>query len=240
MTNDKNILVLGDGLLGSEIVKQTGWDCLSRKKDGFDAEKFNLVYMNKMLGDKQGYYTDIVNCIAYTNTRDDSKDKHWKLNYLFASNLANYCTFYHKKFIHISTDYVYANSKPFAKETDALNAPANWYGYSKLLGDGIVQLFSGKYLLIRETHKPNPYPHEYAWADLIGNFDYVDVIAKIIIDLIKGNAEGVYNVGTELKTLYDLAKKTNPNVKIDTTLNTTNRPTDTTMNLDKLKEFYEV
>ena len=30
------IVVLGDGLLGSEIVKQTGWDYISRKKDGFD------------------------------------------------------------------------------------------------------------------------------------------------------------------------------------------------------------
>ena len=29
---DKKILVLGDGLLGSELVKQTGWDYVSRKK----------------------------------------------------------------------------------------------------------------------------------------------------------------------------------------------------------------
>jgi len=38
------VVVLGDGLLGSEIVKQTGWDCLSRKKDKFDithSENFN-------------------------------------------------------------------------------------------------------------------------------------------------------------------------------------------------------
>lgn len=31
---EKNIkpLVLGDGLLGTELVKQTGWDYISRKK----------------------------------------------------------------------------------------------------------------------------------------------------------------------------------------------------------------
>ena len=183
---DKQILILGDGLLGSELHKQTGWDYLSRKKDGFDAGNFNLAYMSKVLGHKIRYYTDIVNCIGHTDTRDDAKELHWKLNYLFPSNLANYCTFYNKKLIHISTDYVYAYSKSFAKETDALGAPANWYGYSKLLGDAVVQLFSGRYLVLRETHKPNPYPYEYAWADLIGNFDYVDVIAKIIINLIEG------------------------------------------------------
>mgnify|MGYP003121849538 FL=1 len=33
---DNKILVLGDGLLGSEIVKQSGWDYISRKKDDVD------------------------------------------------------------------------------------------------------------------------------------------------------------------------------------------------------------
>ena len=31
-----NIVVLGDGLLGTEIVKQTKWSYLSRKKDNID------------------------------------------------------------------------------------------------------------------------------------------------------------------------------------------------------------
>ena len=32
------VLVLGDGLLGSELVKQSGWEYMSRKKDGFDID----------------------------------------------------------------------------------------------------------------------------------------------------------------------------------------------------------
>ena len=31
-----NKLILGYGLLGSELVKKTGWDYISRKKDGFN------------------------------------------------------------------------------------------------------------------------------------------------------------------------------------------------------------
>ena len=31
-----SIVVLGDGLLGSELIKQSGWDYISRKKDNFD------------------------------------------------------------------------------------------------------------------------------------------------------------------------------------------------------------
>jgi dTDP-4-dehydrorhamnose reductase len=30
------VLVLGDGKLGSEIINQTNWNYISRKKDGFD------------------------------------------------------------------------------------------------------------------------------------------------------------------------------------------------------------
>ena len=36
MLNQNNIAILGDGLLGSEIHSQTGWDLISRKKDGLD------------------------------------------------------------------------------------------------------------------------------------------------------------------------------------------------------------
>ena len=37
------ILVLGDGLLGSEIVKQSNWDCFSRKRTNFDIDKIEKI-----------------------------------------------------------------------------------------------------------------------------------------------------------------------------------------------------
>ena len=36
-----NKLILGDGLLGSELVKQTKWDCISRIKDNIDFDDIN-------------------------------------------------------------------------------------------------------------------------------------------------------------------------------------------------------
>jgi len=48
---------------------------------------------------------------------------------------------------------------------------------------------------------------------LYGNFDYVDVIASGIISLVNKNATGLYNVGTEIKSIYDLAMETRPDVK---------------------------
>ena len=36
----KTILILGDGLLGSEIIKQSNWEYISRSKDNFDVKNF--------------------------------------------------------------------------------------------------------------------------------------------------------------------------------------------------------
>ena len=57
-----NKLILGDGLLGSELVKQTGWDYISRKKDMMDLK--DIVYFIKDVE----RYDEIINCIAHTDT----------------------------------------------------------------------------------------------------------------------------------------------------------------------------
>ena len=91
---------------------------------------------------------------------------------------------------------------------------------------------SDKHLIIRETHKPTPFPYKEAWVDQIGNFDYVNKITPLIIKLIEQNCKGIYNVGTEVKSIYDLALKTK-------TVSPINKPSiapsNTTMNLNKLQ-----
>lgn len=46
----------------------------------------------------------------------------------------------------------------------------------------------------------------------MGNFDYVDVIAKQMIELVGEERKGVWNIGTEYKSIYDLAKQTVPDI----------------------------
>ena len=200
-----NVLVLGDGILGSKIIEQTNWDYISRKKDGFDireAHQFNFVN-----------YKTIVNCIAYTNTYSNDKTLNWDINYKAVTNLVDYCNQHDLKLVHISTDYVYTNSINEASENDIPIHGNNWYSYTKLLADAYVELRSKDYLIIRESHKIKPFPYENAWIDIVGNFDYVDVISDLIIKLIKNNSKGIINVGTELKTILQLAQLSNKNVK---------------------------
>ncbi len=218
------VLVLGDGLLGGEIARQMpDWDVQSRKLTGFDI--------------KRSWYLDcdiVVNCIGCTKTYTTNRDEHWNLNYVFVNKLIKYCNEYNLKLVHISTDYIYTGSDDEASETDVPVHCKNWYGYTKLLGDGLVQLLSNDYLLIRCSHKPTPFPYDKAWHNQIGNFDYVNIIADKIIRLIRLEESGIYNVGTEVKSMYELACQTKPDV--DEGWKPREVPENVTMNVEKLNK----
>ena len=71
-----------------------------------------------------------------------------------------------------------------------------------------------------------------AWSNQTTNGDYVTVIADLIIKLVNKNSSGVYNVGTEEKTWFNLTKqefKTNPIPRPEIA------PFDISMNINKMK-----
>lgn len=220
------ILVLGDGLLGKEIVKQTSWEFVSRKKTNFDIKNLENSIPNG--------YNVIINCIANTNTYSDDRDSHWELNYKFVHDLITYCNLNNIKLVHISTDYVYTGSIENSSENDVPVHCNNWYGYTKLLGDSLVQLLSNDYIVFRCGHKPNPFPYDNGWVDQIGNFDYVDVISQLIIEGVNNNLSGVYNIGTEKKSIYDLAAKTKNVTPVNSPPNV---PKNITMTIEKFRNI---
>jgi len=231
------VLIIGNGLLGSELQKQTGWDIVSREADGFDITNKDTYYLMTEIfhGVAQAMpYDVIINCIANTDTYSNDKQLHWDVNYKGTSDLVEFCNRWKVKLVHISTDYVYANSEDMASEESVPVHCNNWYGYTKLLSDGYVQLKSEDYMLIRCTHKPTPFQYEKAWIDQVGNFDYVNNIAEIIIKLVNKNCNGVYNVGTDLKTMYELSSKTRDGV---TPICKPNHvPNNLSMDLSKMKK----
>jgi len=229
MEFNKKVIILGDGLLGGEIHNQTNWDVLSRKQTNFD-----ITNLDKSIP-KDVKIDIIINCIASTDTYSKDRKSNWDVNFVFVSELIKYCNSNSIKLVHISTDYVYSQSVENASENDVPVHCNNWYGYTKLLGDGLVQLEANEHLLIRCTHKPKPFPYEKAWVDQVGNFDYVDVIASKIIKLIEKNANGLYNLGTETKTMYELASKTNT---VEPIKAPTHVPHNTSMNISKMETFF--
>jgi len=224
-----NVIVLGDGLLGKEITKQSGWDYVSRKKDSLDFRNIKTWGPSVLID-----YDIIVNCIAFTKTYEDNRKDSWDINVKALNDLIDFCVENNKKLIHISTDYIYTNSITKASEEDVPAHLPTWYGYTKLVGDAIVQLRMENYILCRLSHKPNPFPYESAWDDIKTNCDYVDVISNMVIKLIEKNAKGVFNVGTDEKSIYDLALRTK---KVGRSKKPDIVPYDTTMNLTKIKNI---
>jgi dTDP-4-dehydrorhamnose reductase len=224
-------IILGDGLLGGYLIEKTQWDFISRKKDGIDFSDLNS-YSSMLEG-----YDIVINCIANTNTYSDDRDSHWKINYEGVANLIDFCNDRGKKIVHISTDYIYSFSKENASEEDVPVHSRNWYGYTKILGEGYVLLRSKDYLIIRATQKKSPFTYPKAYINQVGNFDYVNRIGDLIIELVKLNASGIYNVGTERKSMYELALQTNDKVIATMDLFDPTTPTDLSMNLTKLNTF---
>jgi len=115
--------------------------------------------------------------------------------------------------------------------------PINFYALTKLAGEAYV----GKEdLIIRTSFKPSEWKYAKAFSDLFTSADYIDIIADKISFLIAKNAKGIYNVGTERKSIYELAKQRNPIVQSMSKNEIVNvqLPTDISMNLDKYNEFY--
>ena len=102
------VLILGDGLLGGEIARQTNWDYISRKKDNLNISDPSSWNFND--------YRIIINCIAHTDTYSTDRQQHWDVNYKFVYDLIEYCNIHNIKLVHISTEYLYSGSVDNATE----------------------------------------------------------------------------------------------------------------------------
>ena len=80
------VLILGDGLLGSELHRQTGWDIVSRKRETLDIDN------PEGLGNLIKNYDTVINCIAHTQSYSLNQAIHRDINYRFAVSVSNICT----------------------------------------------------------------------------------------------------------------------------------------------------
>jgi dTDP-4-dehydrorhamnose reductase len=227
------MLILGDGVIGSEFIRQTGWNYVSRRKDGIDFT--DIRQMRKALTENHHGVAFVprspvvVNCVGCVDTFGP-KHKHWDINYRFACDLTDMCNEMGIKLVHISADYIHHNSKPDAGRDDIPIHGDNWYSYTKLLADAYIQLRSHNYLILRGGGmKARPFPYPGAFRDQMGNFDYVDNVVQAFVKLIENDAVGLWQVGRKAHTVYNLAVETRDVVPIDTIAGC---PLNVTMKLD--------
>lgn len=224
-------IILGDGLLGSAVIGASGWVFVSRKENGFDINK-----PNQWKSIIPNGTSAIINLIANTDTYSSDVLSMFNTNYKGVVSLVDYCNERNIKLVHFSTDYVYENSRTNAKETNKAK-PVTPYAVSKLLADEYVMKHCNNHLILRGAQKVDPFPYDTAYTNVYGNFDYADTIAEIVVDMIKTDASGLFNIGTPKKSMFDLAKLTKKDVKPG--IAPDHFPKDITMNLNKMIEWLD-
>ena len=173
------------------------------------SSQFNITNPSPTLS---SYYDIVINLAGYSNVGEAEKDisKAIEINTYGVDWLTRIP--FNTQVFHISTDYVYSGDTPLSRETDLLE-PFNNYGKSKALGDmRLLASCLSNIHIIRTSFKPIRWPHTVAFDDVYTNADTVDVISKLIFRFITDHnqAGGIYNIGTEPKTIFELAKKNNP------------------------------
>jgi dTDP-4-dehydrorhamnose reductase len=238
------LLTGGSGLLGTElqrIAKKFDIEYIAPRSNELNVAHDKNVewYANNEAELYRRKITTLVHCAAWTDVpkAEECKEHAISINILGTKNMRYLCQRFMYKLVYISTDYVYPGDRGNYAETDQTR-PVNFYAFTKLAGEAYADKND---LIIRTSFKPSKWEFEKAFTDLYTSADYIDIIAEKISRLIVSSATGIYNVGTERKSIYDLAISRNPDVKPMSykEIKNVNLPQDVSMNLDKYNKFAE-
>lgn len=187
----KILITGGTGRLATELKKHLEGEYVG-------IEHWDFVYRDEI---PQKEYDLVLHMGAYTDVAkaEKEKEKCMLTNVLGTFNIVQ--TYKDTPIIYISTEWAHK--------------PLGVYALSKQLGEEIVKT-NPRHLILRTLFKPNPWPFEYAYEDQMTQGDYVDVVAKILAEKVKTwdrKSSKTDFLGTGRKTIFELAKKTKPDVK---------------------------
>lgn len=155
----------------------------------------------------------IVHAAAFTDVK--SCEKHFleaiKVNVQGTINVLEACVENDLSLIFISTDAVFDGEKGNYKPNDLLN-PLNKYAKTKTASELIVRTYE-KSTVIRTAFFEFDFPYEIAFCDQFTSKDYLDIIGPKILKILENYKSGIFHVGSEKKSMYQIAKQRRPSVK---------------------------
>jgi dTDP-4-dehydrorhamnose reductase len=175
------------------------------------------------------------------------RDVAYKVNVVGTMNVVRACRELDKFMLLVNTDYVYRGDKPYTGDGKEGNYeigdhldPINFYAYTKVLADIAVQsaLPESSVITRLSFKKKGPWPYPKAFIDQYTSRDTVDVIANQILQVLYGYYVGIVHLGTERKTVYELAKRQSPEVEPISIHDLKNvvLPHDTSLKLTEIEE----
>jgi dTDP-4-dehydrorhamnose reductase len=206
----KKILVTGgDGRFANELKKiKTKYKFIFLNK-----KKLNICNYNSIIKTIKKFKPNIILHLAGLSRPMDIHEKNINksinLNIVGTANIVNACSKFKIKIIYFSTSYIYPGLKGNYREKDPV-LPWNNYGWSKLGGECVVQMYKNS-LILRACMTQKPFLHKKAYANVKSNFIYHEDLAKIFLKIL--NKKGTYNIGGKSQSIYMFAKKNNVAVK---------------------------
>lgn len=159
----------------------------------------------------------IVHAAAYTNVSGAEKERAqcWAVNVEGTRHVAQAANAVGAKLLHISTDYVFSGEEGNYREGGTPGPVVNYYSLTKLVAEEAARA-AREHLIVRTSFRPREFQYPVAFADVFTGQDYVDIIAPLIAEVITHAhdiSDEILHVVTERKSVYELAKRRNPEVR---------------------------
>jgi dTDP-4-dehydrorhamnose reductase len=148
----KILLTGSKGQLGQEVEiagLNAGWDIISMDLPEIDIAEINN--LTRIFSELKP--SIVINAAAYTavDLAETQENTCYAVNLKGPANLAQLCSHYNSRLIHISTDYVFNGKGNRPYQEDDPVSPVNVYGYSKAEGEKAVLSGSGNHIVIRTS-----------------------------------------------------------------------------------------
>jgi len=167
----------------------------------------------------------VVHAAAYTDVAGAERDRErcWAVNVVGTRNVAAAANAVGARLVHVSTDYVFWGDTGGYSETDTPGPVRNYYALTKLVAEEAARA-APDHLVIRTSFRPRAWPYPEAYADVYTSQDYVDVIApEIALAIARATGIGhtTLHIGTERKSVFELARRRAPDVRAGTRVSAT-------------------
>ena len=216
----KNLFIGASGLLGKTITSFLTIDGPSSSLLDITKQETIISYLIKNYSFVK--LDNVILSAAYTNSGSSNKEHSvvnkinidGPRNLIKCINSYSLLTGYNPKIIYISSDYVFKGDRGhYSYNETTFPVPNNYYAYSKAVAEEIIKTYSN-YLIIRTSFCDNYiWKYEKAFVDKYTSADKVSIIAPMIANCICNFDEKIAHIGTERKSVYELAKTINKEVQ---------------------------
>jgi dTDP-4-dehydrorhamnose reductase len=236
------IVVSGNkGQLGYDIERWcTNNDIACKGTDKEDLDITDVTQVQKFF--KTNHFDAFIHCSAYTavDKAEEQPELCYKVNTLGVQYLVNACKQYGRKFMLLSTDYVFNGRKEGYYMPEDQRDPLSVYGKSKALAETYVEANLHNYFILRISWAFGLNGHNFIRtmlklsesknelnivSDQYGTPTYTKDVAPLIVQMIQTDKYGIYHATNEgycswAEFAEYIFKKINAEVKVNHILTT--------------------